>query len=101
MPLLGFVISACNAEAYPPRCLDAVLGARRDDIETIVMDDCSADASAEIGKRHAEAHQCLRFYARERNAGHGPARSRGLDDFGAKYPAALSHPAWIDKRQRI
>lgn len=47
MSLVSVIIPVYNVERYIKRCLDAALGQTFEDIEYILIDDCSTDRSVE------------------------------------------------------
>lgn len=73
IPLLSIIVPAYNAEAYIDECLDSLLRQTLRDIEVIVVDDGSTDATLAILKKHAEADHRLRIVHTDNG---GPARAR-------------------------
>lgn len=78
---LSIIIPLYNCEAYIRRCLDSVY--KQDfcdsDFEVIVINDGSADNSAQIVENYAKEHHNL-YLINQKNAGQSVARNRGVDE---------------------
>lgn len=66
-----------NVEAYLGECLDSILGQPYGDVEVVLVDDGSTDASATIASRFAAADPRVRLVS-QANAGLGAARNAGV-----------------------
>ena len=73
-PRLSVIIAARNASATLSRCLDAAIAQTGDDIEVIVVDDCSADDTRAIASRYP-----VNVIALAQHAGVSAARNRGAE----------------------
>lgn len=86
-PLVSFVVAAHDAAAFVGEAARSVLRQTIDDLELIVVDDCSSDATgdlvAAIGDRRV---QVLR---NERQLGLAASLNRGLDAARGRYVARL------------
>ena len=67
------IIPVFNGARYLRETLDSVFAQTHGDLEVIVVDDGSTDASADIARSYANVI-CLQ----QANAGHASARNRGL-----------------------
>lgn len=76
-PVLSVVVPVYNVERYLPACLDSVLAQDMTDLEIIVVDDGSTDGSSGIIADYAARDPRIRTL-RQKNAGQGPARNRGV-----------------------
>jgi glycosyltransferase involved in cell wall biosynthesis len=72
-PLVSVVIPAYNAERYIGEAIESMLGQTYAPVETIVVDDGSSDATAEIAAGYAGV-----TVIRQENAGPSVARNRGF-----------------------
>lgn len=79
-PLVTCIVPVFNGERYLRETLDSVFGQTHSNMEVIVVDDGSTDASAEIASADPRV-QCLR----QANAGHAAARNRGLSSATGEY----------------
>ncbi len=55
MKLLSFAIPCYNSAAYMEKCVDSLLRGG-EDVEILIIDDGSADETAQIADRYAAAH---------------------------------------------
>jgi len=76
-PRLSVVVPVYRVEAWLPACLDSVLGSQLRDLEVVVVDDGSPDASGEIAERYAARDRRVRVIHTD-NHGLGAARNEGL-----------------------
>lgn len=85
-PLVSVVIPAYNASATLGRAIDSVLAQTFDDWELIVVDDGSADDTAEVARKRSDRAGILTLS----HVGPGIARNRGAAESRGKYLA------WLD-----
>lgn len=71
------IIPVYNAEPFLDSCLRSLLNAGRSDAEIILIDDGSADRSAEICRKYASEHRSVIFQS-QKNSGPAAARNRGI-----------------------
>ena len=85
MPRVSVVIPNHNHARYLGRRIESVLRQRFADIEVLVLDDASLDASREVALRYAGDPR-MRFHFNERNSGNAYQQwQRGLSLTGAPY----------------
>jgi len=77
-PKVSVIIPAYNAGEYIERAMKSVLGQTHDELELIVVDDGSTDATAEIAVRTAR-NDGRAHVIRMPNSGPAMARNRGID----------------------
>lgn len=75
--LVSVIVPVYNAEKYLVECVESILGQTYQDIECILIDDGSTDASPEICSRLAQQDPRVAFY-RQDNSGVSVARNHGL-----------------------
>lgn len=78
------IIPIFNAAATIQRCLDSLLNHPHEDVEILLINDGSTDASGEICRRYARAHGCVRYLEKE-NGGVSSARNLGLEAAAGEY----------------
>ncbi|GAB4009285.1 hypothetical protein GCM10028772_25720 [Nocardioides ultimimeridianus] len=71
------VVPAYDTAAYLPACLDSLLAQTHTELEIVVVDDGSPDASAAVAASYAERDPRVRL-VRQENGGLGAARNAGL-----------------------
>lgn len=72
------IIPVYNRQVTLSRCLDSLLCQHREDVQILVIDDGSQDASGQIARAYAEKYPCIQYHWQE-NAGVSAARNAGLD----------------------
>jgi CDP-glycerol glycerophosphotransferase len=77
MPRVSVVVPIYNVEAYLEECLDSLRVQGVDDLEAILIDDGSTDASGTIAERYAAGDARFRL-VRQENSGLGNARNTGI-----------------------
>ena len=83
-PKISIIIPVYKVEKYLSRCLDAVLRQTVNDIEAILIDDGSPDASGRICNEYAQKDPRIKVIHQE-NAGASAARNSGLDIAAGDY----------------
>lgn len=74
-PLVSVLITVFNRETYLATAIESVLAQTLRDIEIIVLDDCSTDASWQIAQRYADDPR-VRLYRNEENLKQFPTRNK-------------------------
>jgi succinoglycan biosynthesis protein ExoO len=95
-PLISVVMANYCGEAYLPAALDAVLGQTVRDIEVIVADDASPDASADIIGRVVMRDSRVRLLLSETNRGPAAARNRALAAARGEWVAIVDSDDLVD-----
>ncbi|MDX3849050.1 bifunctional glycosyltransferase family 2 protein/CDP-glycerol:glycerophosphate glycerophosphotransferase [Streptomyces sp. AK02-01A] len=78
MPRFSVIVTAYNVQAYLTDCLRSVLTQTYDDLELIVVDDCSPDGCGAVADEFAAHEQRVTAVHLRENSGLGPARNAGL-----------------------
>ncbi|BBM21474.1 glycosyltransferase [Lactobacillus pentosus] len=73
---LSVVVACYNVAEYLPECLDSILAQSFNNLEVILIDDCSDDGTAEIVDDYAQQH--VNFKAVHNADNLGPSASRNL-----------------------
>lgn len=91
-------VSACvpvfNTASLLGRCLDSLIGQSMNDLEIIVVDDGSTDASPEVIQRYAARDPRI-VTMQQVNAGLGATRNAGLRAATGEYVAFLDADDWV------
>jgi glycosyltransferase involved in cell wall biosynthesis len=93
---LSVVVPFYNVEAYAAETLVSLARSRHPDIEFILVDDASTDATSAILADHADSLGRARVLTHRRNAGLSAARNTGLDAAAGKYVAFLDGDDWVE-----
>ncbi|XAS75971.1 glycosyltransferase [Dermatophilaceae bacterium Sec6.4] len=83
-PLLSVVVPYYGVQDYIAPCLESIRVQRLQDIEVIMVDDGSLDASVEVAREYAERDERFRIVTKV-NGGLGPARNTGTGEATGQY----------------
>ena len=86
---VSVIIPVYNVSNFIGRTIDSVLQQEYDDIEIVLVDDCSTDNSAEIIKQYQKSHPCVKYFRQQQNQGAAVARNKALDLATGQYVAFL------------
>ena len=81
---VGVIIPIHNVEKYLKECLDSVLNQTYKNLEVLLIDDGSTDASLEIAKEYAKKDSCFTLFTKE-NGGQSGARNVGIEFLSNEY----------------
>lgn len=81
IPLLSIVVPCYNEEKLLERSIAQVLQLRSDvdNLEIVIVNDCSKDRSGEIAQSLASRHDCIKYIAHQFNQGKGAALRTGFE----------------------
>ena len=85
MPEVSVIVLAYNTEPYIARCLDSLVSQTMEDIEIIVVDDCSTDGTPAILEGYASKDSRIRVIPHDRNRGSLWGRKTGVDASSGDY----------------
>lgn len=92
---LSVIVPFYNVQNYAPEAIRSLRANAREDIEFILVDDCSTDATPEIlGEAERELSGAV-LVRREKNGGLATARNSGLDASRGRYLTFLDGDDWI------
>ena len=94
-PKVSVIIPVYNVEKFIRKCLDSVVNQTLADIQLILVNDGSKDASGEICKEYAEKHTNILYYEQE-NAGSAAARNAGLNHATGEYVGFVDSDDWVE-----
>jgi CDP-glycerol glycerophosphotransferase len=94
MAQISVIVPAYDVADYLGECLDSVLGQGVDDLEVVVVDDGSTDATVAIARRYADRDDRVKLI-RQANHGLGHARNTGVA------AATGDHLAFVDSDDRL
>lgn len=95
-PTLSVVVPSYNAAGWLERCVDSLVAVEADDLEILIIDDGSTDATGAIADLY-EAHHPVRVRAvHKSNGGHGSTINVGLDMARGTYFKVVDSDDWVD-----
>ena len=81
-PLVSIIITTFNYGRYLKECIDSALNQTYDNIEIIIVDDCSTDNTQEILK---EYQNNIKIITHSENKGLSAARNTGINNMNGEY----------------
>ena len=90
------IVPVYNVESYLRKCLDSIIAQTYKNIEIIVVNDGSTDASGEICKEFVEIDHRI-IYIEQENAGLSAARNTGLENMSGAYVTFVDSDDWIEQ----
>ncbi|WP_243388122.1 glycosyltransferase family 2 protein [Bacillus kexueae] len=93
------IIPTYNVEKYIVSCIQSVLDQTMNDLEIIVVDDCSSDKTLEIVMNLAKQDSRISFYKNDKNSGPSVSRNKGIELAKGEYIAFLDSDDWWDKNR--
>ena len=94
LPIISIIIPVYNAEKELKKCVESIIRQTQRDIEIILIDDGSVDASLSICQRYAE-EDCRVKVVHQKNAGVSAARNAGIGMATGEYIGFVDSDDWI------
>lgn len=95
MKLLTFTIPCYNSQDYMEKCIESILPGG-EDVEILVVDDGSKDATADIADRYAAKYPTIVRAIHQENGGHGEAVNAGLRNAKGLFFKVVDSDDWVD-----
>ena len=92
--LVSIVVPVYNIVKYLPECIKSILEQTYNNIEIILVDDGSTDASGELCNEYAQKYNNIKAIHRK-NGGLGFARNTGIENATGKYVAFVDGDDFI------
>mgnify|MGYP002793409967 CR=1 FL=1 len=93
---VSVIVPVYNAECTIERCIDSIIKNKQENIEVILVEDCSSDRSWEICQSLSYKYKNVVCLHNEINKGVSYTRNRGLDRASGKYTMFVDSDDWID-----
>ena len=94
MDKISVIVPVYNIEKYLPRCVDSLLAQTHKNLEILLVNDGSSDASREIAERYERQDGRVRSLFREINRGVSVSRNRGIDESIGEWIAFCDGDDW-------
>ncbi|MFE1265648.1 glycosyltransferase family 2 protein [Streptomyces albogriseolus] len=98
MPKLSVVVPMHNVEAFAESTLRSLAANAHPDVEFLIVDDCSTDATPWVIERWTEKLPGARVIRHDTNQGIAQARNSGIDAAEGEYLAFLDGDDWYGPR---
>lgn len=92
-PLVSIIVPTYNVERYVEECIESLLNQTYSNIEIIVFDDGSTDATVYLLKQYKDKIQLI---ANSNNKGQGARRNEGMKLAQGKYIYFVDSDDWIE-----
>lgn len=96
MKLITFAVPCYNSQDYMERAVESLLKGGQD-VEIIIVDDGSMDATKEIADDYAEKYPDIIKVIHQENGGHGEAVNTGLRHATGLYYKVVDSDDWVDE----
>lgn len=94
--LVTIIVPVYNVEKYLVRCLDSIVNQTYRNLEIIIVNDGSTDASGEICSQYAERDSRITLFSQE-NQGQSVARNLGLNNMNGEYVVFVDSDDYISE----
>jgi glycosyltransferase involved in cell wall biosynthesis len=95
-PLISIIIPNYNNAAYISKSIDSALKQGLENVEIIVVDDCSTDNSVSIVKTQYSSNQKVILHENKKNMTVGFSRDLGIEKAKGKYIFFLDPDDWLE-----
>lgn len=95
--LISVIIPTYNSSKYINKCLDSVINQTYNNLEIILVNDCSTDNVEEIIVEYIKKDKRIKYFENEVNMGVGPTRNKGIANANGKYIYFLDSDDYINK----
>ena len=94
--MISVIVPVYNVKSYLSKCLWSLVNQTYNDIEIIVVDDCSTDDSHEICNDYLSKYNNIKYYRLEQNRGLSYARNYGIKKSTKEFIGFVDSDDWID-----
>ena len=94
-PLISVLLPAYNVEKYISCCIDSLIKQTYQNIEIIIVDDCSPDQSGKIAENYASRDSRIKVIHHEYNQGLSGARNTGIDNCNGDFITFVDSDDWV------
>ena len=94
--MISVVVPVYNTKEYLSKCLWSLVNQTYNDIEIVIVDDCSTDGSHEICHNYKSKYNNIDYYRLDQNSGPAYARNYGVKKSKRDYIGFVDSDDWID-----
>ena len=96
---VSVITASYNCAKFIEESIKSVLNQTYDNLELIIVDDCSTDNTEEIVNEYIKKDSRIKFYRLNNNSGAAVARNKGLDEATGRFIAFLdSDDIWYKQK---
>ena len=96
MATFSVIVPVYNAAHTIERCVRSIAASGGEDVQIILVEDCSRDNSWEVCKDLSQRYGTVRCIRNEQNRGVSYTRNRGLEAAEAEYLLFVDSDDWVD-----
>ena len=96
MKILSIAVPCYNSQDYMEHCVDSLLKGG-EDVEILIIDDGSKDATAEIADNYAKKYPSIVKAIHQENGGHGEAVNTGIRNASGLYFKVVDSDDWVEE----
>ena len=93
---VSVIVPAYNTEKYLKKCLDSLVNQTLNDIEIIVINDCSTDKTKDILKNYKEKYKNIKVINNKTNKGIGYNRNLGIKKAKGEFISFIDSDDYVD-----
>lgn len=92
---VSILVAVYNIEKYIEKCIKSIINQDYNNIEIILVNDCSSDSSSEICDKYAKIDNRIRVIHHNKNKRLSEVRNTGLDNATGDYVVFIDGDDWI------
>ncbi len=93
---ISVIVAVYNTEKYVKKCIESLLNQTYDNIEIVVVEDCSTDNSKKVIQKYKDNKKIKLLY-NEKNSGLSYSRNRGLKEATGEYIGYIDSDDYVEK----
>ncbi len=97
MNKISIILPAYNSEKYLKSCIESISNQTFDNLEIIIINDCSTDNSLKIMQKYAKKDKRIKIINNEQNLGYGKSINIGIKIAKGKYISIVESDDTIEK----
>ena len=95
MPLVSVIIPVFNVETYLPKCVESIMAQTYENLEIILVNDCSTDSSGKLIDRYVNQDERISKVVHKKNQGLFQARISGVENAHGEYIAFVDSDDYV------
>jgi len=76
--LFSVIIPIYNSDKYLRKCIDSVINQKKNNVEIVLVNDCSTDNSGKICNYYKKKYSFVKLINHKKNLGVGPSRNKAI-----------------------
>lgn len=99
--LVSVIVPIYNTRAFLPQCIESIVNQSYQQLEVILVNDCSTDDSLAVCQRYAREDRRIKIIDKPKNEGSDRARFSGLAAMQGAYLMAVDSDDWLCNREIV